>query len=44
MSLLWPELAPPKLNKASCVDGELRDLEGREDDLEDDDGGGCGDL
>jgi hypothetical protein len=40
MSVSWLELAPPKLNNGSCVDGERGDIEGHEDDLGDDDG--CG--
>jgi hypothetical protein len=42
MSISWLELAPPELNNGSCVDGERGDIEGREDDLGDDDGRGCG--
>jgi hypothetical protein len=38
MSISWLELAPPELNNGSCVDGERVDIEGREDDLGDDDG------
>jgi hypothetical protein len=38
MSISWLELAPPKLNNGSCVDGERGDIEGREDDLGYDDG------
>jgi hypothetical protein len=30
------------LNNGSCVDGERGDIEGREDDLGDDDGCDCG--
>jgi hypothetical protein len=42
MSTSWLELAPPELNNGSCVDGEQGDIEGREDDLGDDDGRDCG--
>jgi hypothetical protein len=42
MSISWLELAPPELNNGSCVDGERGDIEGREDDLGDDDGRDCG--
>jgi hypothetical protein len=42
MSLSWLEHAPPELNNGSCVDSERDDIEGREDDLGDDDGRGCG--
>jgi hypothetical protein len=42
MSISWLELAPPELNNGSCVDGERGDIQGREDDLGDDDGRGCG--
>jgi hypothetical protein len=42
MSISWLELAPPELNNGSCVDGEQGDVEGREDDLGDDDGRDCG--
>jgi hypothetical protein len=42
MSISWLELAPPGLNNGSCVDGEQGDVEGREDDLGDDDGRDCG--
>jgi hypothetical protein len=38
MSISWLELAPPKLNNGSCVDGERGDIEGREDHQGDDDG------
>jgi hypothetical protein len=38
MSISWLELAPPKLNSGSCVDGERGDIECHEDDLGDDDG------
>jgi hypothetical protein len=38
MSISWLELAPLELNNGSCVDGERGDIEGREDDLGDDDG------
>jgi hypothetical protein len=31
-----------ELNNGSCVDGERGDIEGRDDGLGDDDGGGCG--
>jgi hypothetical protein len=41
MSISWLELAPPELNNGS-VDGERDDIEGREDDLGDDDGRDCG--
>jgi hypothetical protein len=41
MSISWLELAPLELNNGSCVDGERGDIEGREDDLGDDDGRGC---
>jgi hypothetical protein len=41
MSISWLELAPPELNSGSCVDSERGDIEGREDDLGDDDGRGC---
>jgi hypothetical protein len=44
MSISWLELAPPELNNGSCVDGERGDIEGREDDLGDDDGRDYGDL
>jgi hypothetical protein len=44
MSISWLELAPPELSNGSCVDGERGDIEGREDDLGDDDGCDCGDL
>jgi hypothetical protein len=37
MSISWLEL-----NNGSCVDGERGDIEGREDDLGDDDGHDCG--
>jgi hypothetical protein len=42
MSISCLELAPPELNNDSCVDGERGDIEGREDDLGDDDGRDCG--
>jgi hypothetical protein len=42
MSISWLEVAPPQLNNGSCVDGERGDIEGREDDLGDDDGRDCG--
>jgi hypothetical protein len=42
MSISWLELAPSELNNGSCVDGERGDIEGREDDLGDDDGRDCG--
>jgi hypothetical protein len=42
MSISWLELAPLELNNDSCVDGERGDIEGREDDLGDDDGRDCG--
>jgi hypothetical protein len=42
MSISWLELAPPELNNGSCVDGERGDIEGREDDLGDDDCRDCG--
>jgi hypothetical protein len=42
MSISWLELALPELNNGSCVDGEQGDIEGREDDIGDDDGRGCG--
>jgi hypothetical protein len=42
MSVSCLELAPPELNNDSCVDGERGDIEGREDDLGDDDGRDCG--
>jgi hypothetical protein len=42
MSILSLELAPPEFNNGSCVDGERGDIEGREDDLGDDDGRDCG--
>jgi hypothetical protein len=42
MSISWLELAPPELNNGSCVDGERGDIEGREDDIGDDDGRDCG--
>jgi hypothetical protein len=42
MSISRLELAPPELNNGSCVDGERGDIEGREDDLGDDDGRDCG--
>jgi hypothetical protein len=42
MSISWLELAPPELNNGSCVDNERGDIEGREDDLGDDDGRECG--
>jgi hypothetical protein len=40
--LMSLELAPAELNNGSCVDGERGDIEGREDDLGDDNGHGCG--
>jgi hypothetical protein len=40
--ITWVELAPLELNNASCVDGELGDIEHCEDNLRDDDGGSCG--
>jgi hypothetical protein len=42
MSISWMELAPPELNNGSYADSERGDIEGREDDLGDDDGRGCG--
>jgi hypothetical protein len=42
MSISWLELTPPELNNGSCVDGERGDIEGREDDLGDDDGSDFG--
>jgi hypothetical protein len=44
ISISWLELAPPELNNGSCVDSERGDIEGREDDLGDDDGHDCGGL
>jgi hypothetical protein len=42
MSISWLELATPELNNGCCVDSERGDIEGREDDLGDDDGRDCG--
>jgi hypothetical protein len=42
MSISLLELASLELNIYSCVDGERGDIEGREDDLGDDDGRDCG--
>jgi hypothetical protein len=42
MSLPGLEHTPLELNNGSCVDGERDDIEGREDDLGDDDGRDCG--
>jgi hypothetical protein len=42
MSISWLKLAPPELNNGSCVEGEWGDIEGREDDLGDDNGRDCG--
>jgi hypothetical protein len=42
ISISWLELAPPELNNGSCVDSERGDIEGREDNLGDDDGHDCG--
>jgi hypothetical protein len=42
MSISWSELAPLELNNGSRVDGERGDIEGREDNLGDDNGRDCG--
>jgi hypothetical protein len=42
MSISWLELASLELNNGACVDGERGDIEGREDNLGDDDGRDCG--
>jgi hypothetical protein len=41
MSISWLELAPPELDNGSYVDSERGDIQGREDNLGDDDGRDC---
>jgi hypothetical protein len=44
MSISWLELTPLELNNCSCIDNERGDIEGREDDLGNDDGRDCGGI